>query len=171
MTVGRYTWPDASNTIELKYDHEAIRWLQENVTGTPVLAEAPASWYPVNGQNAGYDYYRAGGLRASSLTGLPTFLGQHQGEQRYGSQTGPRETQGREFWETTDLNRLRELIRDLHVNYIYVGQLEHILFSPEQLAKFDALVGAGEAEVAFQNEGVTIYRLLDRAPNDAASGN
>ncbi len=161
MTVGRYGWPDGNTMIDLKYDHEAIRWLKENVTGTPVLAEAPASWYPVNGQNAGYDYYRAGGLRASSLTGLPTFLGQHQGEQRFGSQTGPREALGREFFETTDIARLRQIIDDLGVNYIYIGQLERILFNADQLRKFDALVDLGEAEVVFQNDGVTIYRTVN----------
>ncbi|NOX61904.1 MAG: phospholipid carrier-dependent glycosyltransferase [Chloroflexi bacterium] len=159
MTVGKYFWPDGSNAIELKYDYEAIRWLQENVTGTPVLAEAPASWYPVNGQNVGYDYYRAGGLRVSSMTGLPTFLGQHQGEQRFGYQTGPREQAGREFWETTDINRLRQLIHELNVDYIYVGQLERTLFSPQQLAKFDQLVQSGEATIVFQNPGVTIYKI------------
>ncbi len=163
MTVGRYGWPDGNHTVELKYDYEAIRWLQENITGTPVLAEAPASWYPVNGQNMGYDYYRAGGLRASSLTGLPTFLGQHQGEQRFGSQTGPREQIGREFWETTDVTRLRQIIAELHVDYIYLGQLERTLFSPEQLRKFDDLVAASEAEVVFQNDGVTIYKLKSTA--------
>ncbi len=160
MSVGQYTWPDQNYPIDLRHDYEAIRWLQEHVTGSPVLAEAPASWYPVNGQNAGYDYYRAGGLRVTSLTGLPGFLGQHQGEQRFGYQTGPREQIGREFWETTDIARLRQIIVELDVAYIYVGQLERILFTPDQLAKFPALVDLGQAEVIFQNQGVTIYRLV-----------
>ncbi len=159
MTVGRYNWPDNSHTIELKYDYDAIRWLQAHVTGTPVVAEAPASWYEVNGRNVGYDYYRAGGLRVGSMTGLPILLGQHQGEQRYGWQVGQREQTARELWQTTDLNRARQLIDQLHVDYIYVGQLERILFTPEQLAKFDALVRSGEAEVVYQNPGVTIYRI------------
>ncbi|MCO6451531.1 MAG: glycosyltransferase family 39 protein [Caldilineales bacterium] len=159
MTVGKYFWPDGSNEIDLSYDYEAIRWLQENVTGTPVLAEAPASWYPVNGQNAGYDYYRAGGLRVTSMTGLPGFLGQHQGEQRWGWQTGPREQIGREFWETTDVGRMQQIADEIGVEYVYVGQLERTLFSPEQLAKFDVLVDSGQAEIVFENDGVTIYQL------------
>ncbi len=160
MSVGVYHWPDDSHTIELKYDYDAIRWLQEHVTGTPVVAEAPASWYEVNGRSVGYDYYRAGGLRVGSLTGLPILLGQHQGEQRYGWQVGQREQIGRELWQTTDLNRARQIIAELNIDYIYVGQLERILFSPEQLAKFDALVQAGEAEIVYQNPQVTIYRIL-----------
>jgi len=159
MSVGQYSWPTGANIIDLHYDYDAIRWLQENVTGTPVLAEAPASWYDVNGQNSGYDYYRAGGLRVSSLTGLPTLLGQHQSEQRFGYQVGPREQVGREFWQTTDIARLRQIIDELHVDYVYVGQLERTLFTPEQLAKFDALVDLGEAEIVYENDGVTIYRI------------
>ncbi len=159
MSVGQYNWPDGSHVIDLKYDYDAIRWLQEHVTGTPVLAEAPASWYEVNGQRVGYDYYRAGGLRVASLTGLPTLLGQHQGEQRYGWQVGQREQVSREFWQTADLNRAHQIIDDLHIDYIYVGQLEQTLFSPEQLAKFDALVQSGEAEIVYQNPKTTIYRI------------
>jgi len=159
MSVGEYSWPNAGNTIELKYDYDAIRWLQENVTGTPVMAEAPASWYQVNGQQVGYDYYRAGGLRVGSLTGLPILLGQHQGEQRYGWQVGPREQKSREFWQTTDLDRTRQIINELHIDYVYVGQLERILFSPEQLGKFDAMVQSGEAEVVYQNPETTIYKI------------
>jgi YYY domain-containing protein len=159
MSVGQYSWPDGNHIIQLKDDYDAIRWLQENVTGTPVLAEAPASWFELNGQNVGYDYYRAGGLRVASLTGLPTLLGQHQGEQRYGWQVGQREQVAREFWQTTDVQRLRQLIDQLHVTYVYVGQLERTLFSPEQLAKFDALVNAGQAQVVYQNPSVTLYHL------------
>jgi YYY domain-containing protein len=161
MSVGQYGWPDGSHVIELKYDYDAIRWLQENVTGTPVLAEAPASWYQLNGQNVGYDYYRAGGLRAASMTGLPTLLGQHQGEQRYGWQVGQREQVAREFWQTADANRAWQIADELHIDYIYVGQLERILFSPEQLAKFDAWAQSGQAEIAYQNQGVIIYRLSE----------
>jgi len=160
MSVGQYSWPSHENTIELQYDYDAIRWLQENITGTPMLAEAPASWYDVNGQNSGYDYYRAGGLRVSSMTGLPTFLGQHQGEQRFGQQVGPREQVGREFWQTTDIARLRQIIDDLHVDYVYVGQLERTLFTPAQLSKFDVLVDLDEAEIVYENDGVTIYHLI-----------
>jgi len=72
MTVGRYTWPDENHPIELWGDYEAIRWLQENVPGTPILAEAPVG------------YYREFGVRASSFTGLPTLVGMHESEQRWG---------------------------------------------------------------------------------------
>jgi uncharacterized membrane protein len=159
MTVGRYTWPDPQHTIELAYDYQAIHWLLDNVTGSPVVAEAPAGGYTVNGQHAGYDYYRAGGLRAASLTGFPTFVGQHQYEQRPADQVGRRGELGQEFFRTTDIARARELMHQLRVGYIYVGQLERILFSQEALRKFDVLTELGDLKVVYRNQQVTIYRV------------
>ncbi len=159
MTVGRYTWPSAEYVINLRPELDAIRWLWANVRGTPVVAEAPAGGYEVAGQYVGYDYYRAGGLRVASLTGLPTFAGQHQYEQRPGDQVGLRTGQGQEFFRTTDIGRARELLHQLRVGYVYVGRLERILFSPESLAKFDRMVELGELEVAYRNADVVIYRV------------
>jgi YYY domain-containing protein len=163
MTVGRYNWPTPAHPIELAYDYLAIHWLLDHVTGTPVVAEAPAGGYEVAGEEVGYDYYRAGGLRVASLTGFPTFLGQHQFEQRPAEQIWPRAEEGQEFFRTTDLARARELMRDLNVGYVYVGTLERILFPIEGLRKFDALVAQGDLEVAYRNPEVAIYRVVARA--------
>jgi YYY domain-containing protein len=159
MTVGKYTWPNAKHVIDLAYDYLAIHWLLDHVSGTPVMAEAPAGSYVVDGESVGYDYYRAGGLRVASMTGFPTFVGQHQYEQRSGDQVGERTAQGQEFFITTDIARARELMRDLHVDYIYVGQLERILFRDESLRKFDVMVDMGDLEVVYQNPQVIVYRV------------
>ncbi|HIQ04690.1 MAG TPA: hypothetical protein EYH31_03240, partial [Anaerolineae bacterium] len=147
MTVGTYTWPDASNRIELRYDYEAINWLLEHVHGTPVIAEGRI------------DYYREGGMRVSSFTGLPTFLGAHQNEQRYGWQVGERDGIAREFFSTSDINRARQIIRDLHISYIYIGKLERTVYPPDGIAKFDRMADMGLLEVVFRNQEVTIYRV------------
>ena len=159
MTVGRYIWPGGEHTIQLAPEREAIRWLLDNVTGTPVIAEAPAGGYEVDGLPVGYDYYRAGGLRVASLTGLPTFVGQHQNEQRPGDQVDLRFDQGKEFFATTDLARARELMETLRVGYVYIGQLERLLFSADALRKFDLMTDAGDLEVVYRNPAVTIYRV------------
>ena len=150
MSVGSYTWPDASNVIELKYDYEAIHWLLENVRGTPVIAEGRI------------DYYREGGMRVSSFTGLPTLLGAHQSEQRYGDvQVGPRDGLAREFWSTPDAGRARQIIDELHVSYIYVGKLERTVYPPEGIAKFQQMAEQGLLTVAYRNEEVAIYQVSD----------
>jgi uncharacterized membrane protein len=160
MTVGRYSWPNEAHPLQLNDDYRAIHWLLDNVSGTPVIAEAPAGEYEVDGQPAAYDYYRAGGLRVASLTGFPTFVGQHQYEQRPGDQVSRRTTLGQEFFQTPDVARTRELMDALHVDYVYIGPLERLLFAPEVLAKFDRMTQAGELEVVYQNPGVTIYKVL-----------
>ena len=159
MTVGAYSWPSPDRIIELRSEREAIRWLLDNVTGTPVLAEAPAGEYLVDGESVGYDYYRAGGLRVASMTGLPTFVGHHQYEQRDGGQVGERTRLGQEFFQTTDIARTRALIDELGVRYIYVGPLERILMAEESLRKFDILAENGELAVVFDNGPVRIYRV------------
>jgi uncharacterized membrane protein len=146
MTVGRYTWPDENHPIDLWGDYEAIRWLQANVPGTPVLAEAPIG------------YYREFGVRVSSFTGLPTLVGMHESEQRYGWQVGPRSTQARNLYMISDVPRTMELLRDLNVEYVYLGPLERVEYHGAP-AKFEGMAQAGLIEVVYQNELVTIYRV------------
>jgi uncharacterized membrane protein len=150
MTVGRFTWPDENHPIELKWDEEAIRWLQENVEGTPVVAEAALG------------YYREHGGRVASYTGLPTLLGHHQGgEQRWGSQVGPRGREAGVLFNGTDIAQAKEVIEDLGIRYIYIGQLERNYYDPAGLAKFDRMLENGDLRVAFQNAGVTIYEVVE----------
>jgi YYY domain-containing protein len=148
MTVGTFEWP-AGNPIELKYDYEAIRWLQDNVAGTPVIAEAKVG------------YYREGGMRVAAYTGLPSVLGGlHQNEQRYASQVGDRDFVVSEFWSTPDPNRALELINQLGIDYIYVGQIERVTHGAYIEEKFEQLHQQGALELVFENERTKIYRVV-----------
>ena len=164
MTVGKYSWPDGQHVIELAYDYQAIHWLLDHLQGTPVVAEAPAGGYEVDGSFQAYDYYRAGGLRVASLTGFPTFIGQHQSEQRSGELVSERTDLGQEFFQTPDIERTKDLVQQLRVAYVYVGALERILFPQSSLAKFDAMVKSGDLEVAYRNPMVTVYRTGAATP-------
>ncbi len=148
MTVGAYNWPDDRNRIELRGDYEAICWLRDHVTGTPVLAEAPIG------------YYREFGVRVASYTGLPTLLGMHESEQRYDWQVGRRSAQGRELFMSTDLERTVALIDELGVEYIYIGPLEKTQY-PHSVSKFEQLAFTGHLSVAYQNDLVTIYQVVE----------
>ena len=147
MRVGAYTWPDEKSRIEMQYDLDAIQWLNERVVGTPVIAEAAIG------------YYREGGMRVASYTGLPSLLGMHQGEQRYSDDVGRRDGQAREFFNTRDSARAMQLIRELRISYIYLGQLEAVTYEAAGLAKFEQMEKAGALEVAYQNSRVKIYRV------------
>jgi YYY domain-containing protein len=163
MTTGTLVWPQ-NNPMNLEYDYEAIRWLQDNVRGTPVLAEAKIG------------YYREGGMRVASYTGLPTPLGGlHQNEQRWPEQVGRRDGRYMEFWNTADLGRAWELIQELDISYIYLGQLEQTLYNPQLtgslmqwgvtffvsdgIYKFDSLVDQGLLDVVYENERTRIYQV------------
>lgn len=147
MTVGSYTWPDENNRIDLQYDYEAIRWLMDNVRGTPVIAEAAIG------------YYREGGLRVSSMTGFPTLLGMHQSEQRYDWQVGQRDGLARELYGTTNPERALEIIRELHVQYVYVGKLERSIYGALGIEKFEQLAADRQLRVVFRNAEVTLYQV------------
>jgi YYY domain-containing protein len=144
MSVGTYTWDN--KTIELKYDYEAIQWLLWNVKGSPVVAEAAIG------------YYREFGVRVASFTGLPTLLGMHQSEQRYETQVGQRDGEARTFFTEPDYARVAELARRLHIKYIYVGQLEHVIYPAAGLAKFDRAVGS-YLDLVYENPRTRIYQV------------
>ncbi|HXV99845.1 MAG TPA: hypothetical protein VEC93_15620, partial [Anaerolineae bacterium] len=148
MTVGVFEWP-AGSPIELKYDYEAIRWLQENVSGTPIIAEAKVG------------YYREGGMRAAAYTGLPSILGGlHQNEQRYPWQVGDRDFVVSEFWSSPDPARTLQLIEELDISYIYIGQIERITHGASIADKFEQLQVQGALELVFENEQTRIYKVV-----------
>ena len=101
--------------------------------------------------------------RIASYTGLPTILGWpwHEVQQRMGYEYAvrTRAARVREIYDTTDWQRAEELLRQYEVTYIVVGELERIYYSPVGLQKFEGMVLQGSAEVAFQNEGVRVYRM------------
>jgi uncharacterized membrane protein len=149
MTVGVFEWP-AGNPIELQYDYEAIRWLQENVAGTPIVAEAKVG------------YYREGGMRVAAYTGLPSILGGlHQNEQRYPWQIGDRDFVVNELWTTIDSERTLQLIDQLGISYIYLGQVERATYGPFVGDKFEQLQARGDLEQVYENEQTKIYHRLN----------
>jgi YYY domain-containing protein len=145
MREGSYTWPDQSHTIELRHDWEAIEWLLAMVRGNAVIAESSE-----------VDYYRAGSSRAASMTGLSALRGMHESEQRYGEQLGPRDGLHREFWSTPDIGRMRQLMEELQIDLIYVGQLERHLH-PDAVERLAQMAKAGQLETLFANDRTTIY--------------
>jgi uncharacterized membrane protein len=147
MQQGRYAWPNDSHWIELSYDYQAIQWLLDHVRGNVVIAES-----------AEVDYYRAGGTRVASMTGLSGLRGSHVSEQRYGEQVGERDGLHREFWSGTTVERTEEVIAQLQISLIYAGQLERY-HHPEGVQKLANMASEGRLEVLYQNDSVTIYAV------------
>ena len=154
---------DQRGDIDLSADLEGIRWLRENVLGSPVVLEASTpSQYR----------YRWNG-RISVYTGLPTIAGWqwHQEQQRWDYQWAIRERiqDIDRIYETTDPEEALSLLRKYDVGYIYVGELERISYAGGGLKKFDSELRQDLDRIEV-NDYVTIYRVLDHSGDAAAAG-
>ena len=140
---------EGQKPIELKWDLEAIRWLQDNVAGSPVVLEAHNEQYHWSGRIATY-------------TGLPTVLGWpwHQIQQRmpYRDAIGIRASQVTEIYNTTNLVYAESLLRQYEVEYIVVGELERVYYTPAGIEKFPDLAAKGLIRPVFQNLGMVVYQ-------------
>lgn len=125
-------------------EYDAIMWLRQNIDGSPVIVEA------VGGQYSGFG-------RISANTGIPTLLGWagHQYQWRGPSTSEPavRDQVVRDIYTQPDWLFTADLLDGYGVSYIVVGNLERDAYGPQVNEKF-----AGNLNVAFQNESVTIYR-------------
>lgn len=142
---------DNNRELILKYDREAIEWLRENVDGSPVILEGNAPLY----------HWAS---RVSSYTGLPTIIGWdwHQKQQRSiidGSIIDHRIDAVRAIYNTRDANDALTMLKRFRASYIYVGDVERTFYDAQGLAKFDAMVRAGQLELVYQNERVKIYKV------------
>jgi YYY domain-containing protein len=145
MREGSYAWPDAANVIELRYDYDALQWLLANVRGNATVLESSE-----------VEYYRAWGTKIASNTGLSGLKGMHEQEQRYADEVGYRDGLHRELWASPDAAATQQILDELQVDLIYVGQLEQYLH-PAGTAKFAQMAADGLLEVVYQNDRTIIY--------------
>jgi uncharacterized membrane protein len=133
--------------IDLSEDYHAIRWLQENVQGSPVIAEAPS---------AGIQYTWLN--RFSVYTGLPDVIGWewHQIQQRlmFAETVKSRGLQEDIFYATNEVNVAQDFLRKYDVRFIIVGQLERAKYTGGGLEKFEAY--NGKLWNAVYREGQTV---------------
>ena len=136
--------------IELKWDAAAIRWLQDNVSGSPVILEAHDFEYTWNG-------------RISTYTGLPAVLGWpwHQMQQRWDYQetVADRAVDVRLIYSTPDSDLALALLRNYGVEYVVVGELERRYYFEVGLQKFDDLTAQGMMRLVYRNQGASIYQV------------
>ncbi len=101
-------------------DYDAIRWIQQNIEGTPVILEASED-------DSSYRYTS----RVSANTGLPTVLGWARHEWFWGRD--PEEVRARiedvnSIYSTGSKKKALELMNKYNVSYVYIGQLERQIY-------------------------------------------
>lgn len=152
MTFMRYaTYYDLDTALDLSQDYQAIRWMQDNVQGSPVIVEA---------NQVEYHW----GTRYTVYTGLPGVVGWnwHQRQQRTITPhewVFSRVDAVNGFYATADLNEAVDFLARYQVSYIIVGQLERAKYQSEGIAKFEQGEGV-YWKVVYQNQDTTIYRTL-----------
>ena len=137
--------------MDLSQDYAAIRWMQDNVKGSPVIVEANTPEY-------------RWGTRFTIYTGLPGVVGWswHQRQQRAlysGELVSNRILEITEFYNTPDPAAAQAFLDKYAVKYIVLGQLERNLYAPAGLAKFAANEG-GRWKAVYQNRDTIIYEVL-----------
>ncbi|HWV22833.1 MAG TPA: DUF2298 domain-containing protein, partial [Thermomicrobiales bacterium] len=169
LTLNAYDWMRygqiplvPTGGITYADDLAAINWINENIHGTPVIAEAA------------FGTYRCNGSRFSIATGLPAPVGwvRHELQQRYPDDLGQRESDLRTLYTTTSVDEKMEIIDRYGIEYVIVGQTEQHYptidsngcvdtGSPEGITAIESMKGT-QLEVAFQHGTTTIYRVVQQ---------
>lgn len=144
--------------IDLNVDYQLIRWLQENVSGSPVIIE---------GRRRPSEYRWNG--RVSIATGLPSPLGWnfHQRQQRTFDPmprwVDQRERNIQQFYNSADIDIAIDIIQHFDIKYIIRSGLETVQSTEEGLAKFDRMLEMDLLKLAFVTEGGMIYEVNEDA--------
>ena len=147
---------DANNsTITLKEDYEALRWMQRNIEGSPVIAEAHSG-----------NPYRSVGNRVAMYTGLPSIVGWdwHQRQQRAvvpGHFVTNRVSDVSTLYNTIEIAQAQNILDKYDVSYIYAGPLERAYYQPGGIQKFQQMVEMGYLDEVYRSQGVSIYKVLE----------
>ena len=125
-------------------DYDAILWMNENISGQPVILEAQGDSYT--------DYERI-----SANTGLPTVMGWLVHEWLWRgtyNEVAPRASEVQSLYEGTDMGIVQDLIQKYRIQYVYIGGLEREKY-PRLYEKKFAEIG----DVVYQRGTVTMYKI------------
>jgi YYY domain-containing protein len=145
MDLAIYDWQGAP--ISLAADAEAIRWLNANISGTPIVLQSSL------------EFYRAYGVRIAANTGLPTVVSPlHASEQHDPGRVAERDRDVQLIYSTLDQNEALRLLSKYHVGYLYIGPIERAAYGVFGATKFDQMDGS-YLNLVYNNEAVKIYQV------------
>lgn len=112
----KYQGINATSFLETDFpeDAAAIRWLKNNIEGTPVVLEANGDSY------TGYE-------RVSAMTGLPTILGWYVHEWLWRNDVSDINAKSQDverIYTSSEETEVKELLKKYKVSYIFVGSKE-----------------------------------------------
>lgn len=137
--------------LDLSKDYKAIRWMQQNVEGSPVIVEANSVEY-------------RWGTRFTIYTGLPGVVGWnwHERQQRAlfpGEWVSDRVNEVNGFYNDRNIESTVTFLRKYGVKYIILGELEQQSYEADGLKKFSQFDGIFWKTV-YDDSGVKIYEVF-----------
>lgn len=153
-----------AEVLDLSHDYNVIRWLQENVEGTPVLMEAQSE----------REYLW--GSRMSIYTGMPSVIGWnwHQRQQRTFNpmplMVQQRVANVNAFYTTTDIRVAAEMLQHYGVSYVIVSTLELARYPQEGIDKFGTMEDMGILTSVYTDGVATVYAVDLQAARATAVG-
>jgi uncharacterized membrane protein len=142
---------DLDSSLDLSQDYRAIRWMQDNILGSPVIVEANQ-----------VEYHWA--TRYTVYTGLPGVIGWnwHQRQQRTLTPHDwvfSRVDDVNQFYNSSELGFALKFLEKYQVSYIILGQLERAKYDPEGIEKFSIYEDI-YWQVVYQDQETIIYESL-----------
>ena len=155
---GEYTpalYTENNIEFDLSLDYDAIKFMQDNVIGSPVIVEGHTSEY-------------RWGARCSIHTGLPSVIGWNWHTRQHNSLLDRAVVDKRiddvnNFYNTVDIDEAIKFIEKYRVEYIIVSGLERAVYKSSGLEKFNMMVEQEILEVVYgtqTNDSATIYQVI-----------
>ena len=143
---------------DVTHDYDAIRWINANIQGDPIIVEA------ADASSEDYSLYAL----VSSFTGLPTLMGWpgHEIQWRNGWLQNPANSDSFNrrlldidtIYRSPDPKVVLNLMHEYHAQYLYVGSIEYAKYdkSPSQV---DLTRFATFMQTVYNKNGVAIYKV------------
>ncbi len=148
-------YSDDDRKLDLENDYAGIRYMQDHVTGTPVIVE-------------GYTTeYRWGG-RYSIHTGLSAVIGWNWHTRQHNSLLDGRIVENRieevnNFYNGEEIENAKDFVKRYEVGYIVVSDLEKAYYSAKGLEKFNEMTRLGDLKIVygdFSDDSAIIYEVV-----------
>jgi uncharacterized membrane protein len=147
---------DENRPLNLSHDYAAILYMQDHVSGSPVLVE---------GHTVEYRW----GSRFSIYTGLPSVVGWSWHVRQHNSLLDGAIVEKliedvNNFYNTGDVQLAKQFLDQHQVRYVIVGDLERTYYDANGLNKFQNMVNQGVLRVVFGDNSAnttTIFEVVD----------
>jgi YYY domain-containing protein len=145
---------DDNRLFDLSHDYAAILYMQDHISGSPVIVE---------GHTGEYRW----GSRFSIYTGLPSVIGWSWHVRQHnslidGAYIDKLIGNVNNFYDTSDIQEAIKFIERFQVQYIVVGDLERAYYDSNGLSKFQRMVNEGLIKIVYGDNSpnaTTIFRV------------